>query len=331
MQSNLISIGVFLGVLLVFYILKAVIIVRLKTISEKTKNDIDDFFIDILRSFRLIFGATAAFVIAFIPAGINPFTFTVISVLVIAVATYQVAKSVGVIFTFVIKKTRGFDQSTASAQGLKTIINLFVWIIGALVIMSAIGYNINSIIAGLGIGGIAVAFALQNVLGDVFSSFAIYFDRPFNVGDYILVGDIEGTVEKIGMKSTRIRSLRGEEIVMSNRLLTDVTVQNFGRLERRRVLTTLGLAYETPNAQLEKIPDAIQKIIESIDQAEFERIYFKTFGDSALVYELTYHVNSSDFNTFTKIKHEINLQIKAWLEKQNITIAYPTQQIYISK
>ena len=133
------------------------------------------------------------------------------------------------------------------------------------------------------------------------------------------------------MKSTRIRSLRGEEIVMSNRALTDVTVQNFGRLERRRVLMTLGFAYETPNSRLEKVPEAMQTIIKSVEQTEFERVYFKAFGDSALQYELSYYVNSSDFKTFTSIKHKINLEIKAWLEKQDISLAYPTQHIYLSK
>lgn len=331
LESRFISILIFFGVLLAFYIFKAIIIGRLRKLSDRTKNDVDDFVIDLLKTPRLVFGLTVALIAAIGASGANPFSFTGVTVLTIAVATYQVARSVGVVFDFSVRKASDGKRPAASVQGLKTIVDIVIWIVGGLTVMSALGFNITSIIAGLGIGGIAVALALQNLLGDIFSSFSIYFDKPFTVGDYIVVGDNEGAVERIGMKTTRIRSLRGEEIVMSNRMLTERTVQNFGRLERRRVLELLGLEYGTSNAKLEKLPAQLEKIVESQEKAEFERVYFKSFGDSALLYEFSYYVNSSDFEEFTETRHRINMDIKALFEKQGLSMAFPTQTVHLAK
>jgi len=331
LTTNSTPIAVFLVVLLAFYTLKAVIIGRLRTISEKTKNDFDDFFVEALKTLRFVFGATVALLVAVLVSGINPFESIGFAVLVVAVVTFQVTRSIGVIFNYLVKKISKEERTNASVQGLKTIINVFIWIIGALTIVSVLGYNINSLIAGLGIGGIAVALAVQNVLSDVFSSFAIFFDRPFAVGDYILVDDKEGTVVAIGMKSTRIQSLRGEEIVMSNRNLTDAVVQNFGKLERRRVVQDLGFEYGTTNDQLSSLPNALEEIVNSESKAEFERAFFNDFGNSALEIKLTYYVNSPDYDEFTQIKHRLNLAIKARIEKEGASLAFPTQTLHVIK
>jgi len=198
-------------------------------------------------------------------------------------------------------------------------------------IMATLGYNVSSIVAGLGVGGIAIALALQNILSDLFSSFSIYFDKPFAVGDYIITGDQEGEVEKIGLKTTRIRSLRGEEIIVSNRELTNGIIQNFGTLKRRRVLDNLTLTYETSNKKLNKLPEALQKIIDNVQDASFDRIHFKSFGSSALEFELVYYIESNDYLDFVRIQHEVNMDMKTWFEKQKINFAYPTQTVYHQK
>ncbi|MCH8049714.1 mechanosensitive ion channel [Patescibacteria group bacterium] len=328
LDQNIVPIGVFFASLLAFYIIRGVLIQRLVKLAKRTKNDLDDLAVDILRTIRLPFAIVASLVLTFWAAGFNLAESLTVSVIFAAVVTYQFARAVGVLFHYAVKKFGGEEAESKNVQGFKTIINILIWIGGALFIMTILGYNVTSIVAGLGIGGIAVALAAQNILADVFSSFSIYFDRPFSVGDYIVVGDHDGTVEKIGLKTTRIRSLRGEEVIISNRELTEGVVENFGRLERRRVLMVLGLEYETPNEKLKKIPSGVKKIIESVKNVDFERIYFKDFGESTLDFELTYYVNSSEFNEFVAARHEVNLRLKDWLEKEGISLAYPTRMVY---
>jgi len=326
-SGNMLGIGVFVGVLLVFYVFKIAGLAYLKRLAERTVVDIDDFVIDILKTFKLFFAVVVSFVAALLVQGYDVFENRFFAVLILAVLTHQVVSTVGVIFEYSVKKFGVGDAR--SVYGLKTVIEIFVWSIGILSVMTVLGFNISSIIAGLGIGGLAIALAVQNVLEDIFSSFAIYFDRPFAVGDYISIGDDGGVVERIGMKSTRIRSLRGEEIVMSNKVLTDKNILNFGRLKRRRVLTSLGFVYSTPNEKLEKIADQMKIIVKSQEGTDFERVYFKEFGDSGLIYEMSYYVNTSVFNDFARVKNAINLDMKKWFESEGIEFAYPTQTVFV--
>jgi len=198
-------------------------------------------------------------------------------------------------------------------------------------VLSNLGVNITSLVAGLGIGGLAIALALQSVLSDLFSSFSIYFDKPFQVGDYIIVGKHSGTVEKIGIKSTRIRASQGEEIVISNQELTSARVQNFKKLKERRNTTSIGVTYETSTDKLKKIPDIIKYIIEEEKNARFDRVYFTTFADSALVFDLVYYVKSDAYSVYLETQQNINFKIKEAFEKEGIDMAYPTQTIYLTK
>lgn len=317
--------------IVIFYVIKAILIHRLEKISQRTKNDFDDLVVDILKTIRLSFAVVISLMIALAVAGYDfihsPWTVIIFTFVV----TYQVARAVGVIFHFVVAKANGGKTEPANVSGLKTIINIAVWVSGLLFVLTSLGFNVNSIIAGLGIGGIAVALALQNILSDVFSSFSIYFDKPFEVGDYIIVGDKEGTVERIGMKTTRIRSMRGEELIMSNRDLTNAVVQNFGTLEKRRVVDVIGFGYCTSKEQLEKMPVDLEKIINAIDGIDFERIYFKDFGDSALEHELSYYIDNEKFDHFSTAIHQVNLKLKEYFEKEKLNIAYPTRTVIVQK
>ena len=178
---------------------------------------------------------------------------------------------------------------------LGTIIKVILWVAAGALVLDNMGYKITSLIAGLGIGGVAVALALQNILGDLFSSFAIYFDKPFKIGDFIVVGEYMGTVKKIGIKTTRIQALQGEEIVIPNNELTNAKVQNFGVMEKRRIVFSLGLNYNTPFDRLKKVPNFIKEIIENQKGAEINRVHFKSFGDFSLIYEIVYYVNSHTY------------------------------------
>ena len=197
--------------------------------------------------------------------------------------------------------------------------------------LSNLGINVTSLVAGLGVGGIAIAFALQNILNDLFSSFAIYFDKPFVVGDFIKIGEHAGTVEKVGIKTTRIRSTTGEELIISNRELTSARVQNFKRLNERRSIFTIGVVYETTAEKLRRIPSIIQTIIESQSLNRFDRVHFKTFGDFSLNFEVSYYVQTTDYKKFMDTQEIVNLKIVEAFEKEGISMAYPTQTIYLEK
>jgi small-conductance mechanosensitive channel len=198
-------------------------------------------------------------------------------------------------------------------------------------VISNLGVDITSLIAGIGIGGIAIALALQNILSDLFSSFSIYFDKPFKVGDFIVVGEHMGSVEKIGIKTTRVRSPQGEEIVIANQELTTARVQNFRRLERRRNLVTLGVTYETPLAKLKKVTGIIEDIINKQKDATFDRVHFQSFGDFSLNYQIVYYVESEEYGVFMDVQQAINFAIMEAFEKEGIEFAYPTQTLYLSK
>ncbi|MCX7765301.1 MAG: mechanosensitive ion channel family protein, partial [Candidatus Sumerlaeia bacterium] len=184
---------------------------------------------------------------------------------------------------------------------------------------------------GLGIGGVAVALAAQAILGDLFSYFAILFDRPFEVGDFIIIGDLSGTVEYIGLKTTRIRSINGEQVVIANTDLTNSRIRNYKRMERRRVVFRIGVRYETNLEQLKEIPVLIKNIISQIPEATFDRAHFFSYGDFSLVFEIVYFVNDRDYYKYMDIQQQINLKIKEEFARRQIKFAYPTQTVYLSR
>ena len=189
----------------------------------------------------------------------------------------------------------------------------------------------NSLIASLGIGGIAVALAVQNTLGDLFASLSIALDKPFKIGDRIEIGEITGTVERIGLKTTRIRSINGEEIVFSNSDLLNSRINNFQSMERRRVQFSFGIANETPYGKIKEIPSFIQKIIDSQDQATFDRANFTEIGDFSLIFEVVYFVEGQEIKLFKNIQQSINLSIIQKFEEEDISMPYPTQTVLMKK
>jgi small-conductance mechanosensitive channel len=204
-------------------------------------------------------------------------------------------------------------------------------VLGLVFLLDNLGFEISAVIAGLGIGGIAIALAAQAILGDLFSYFVIFFDRPFEIGDFIVIGDKKGNVEYIGIKTTRLRSLSGEQLVFSNTDLTNSRIQNFRRMERRRVVFKLGVVYETPGNQLAEIPVIVKEIIDEQPDVTFDRGHFASYGDFSLNFEFVYYVMSSDYNKYMDTQQAINLKIYQEFEKRGIVFAYPTQTLYLNK
>jgi len=217
--------------------------------------------------------------------------------------------------------------TTAAAFGFFG--RLLLWTAVVLLALDNLGVDITTLVAGLGVGGIAVALAVQNILGDLFASFSIVSDKPFAIGDFIIVGDFLGKVEHVGLKTTRVRSLSGEQIIFSNSDLLQSRIRNYQRMAQRRVVFTLGVTYETPYEELAAIPDIVREVIEGQAQARFERAHFKSYGDFSLVFEAVYFVATPDYNAYMDTQQAINLEIYRRFKERGIEFAYPTRTVYV--
>ena len=217
------------------------------------------------------------------------------------------------------------------SDGIITIIKSIAWVISFLTILSNLGVNVNTFITGLGIGGVAVAFAAQSIIADLFNYFVIVFDKPFLKGDFIQIDQDAGTVEYIGIKSTRIKRNSGEQLLISNTNLLASRIQNYRILEKRRRYMIIGVEYSTPLEKLKVIPDLVKSIIESTNNTEFYSARFLEFADSSLNFEVIYHVTIPDYAGFVKVVEEVNYKIVDEFNKLGVGFAFPSRTLYISK
>jgi len=329
-----IAVIAFIVLLIVFKLFQTIILKKLEKVAAKTKTDIDDTLIKIVESLKPPFYSFLAFYIALFFLNINPVGQKIINAILIIWLTYQVIQGLQILIDYVLKKRliKGEEGEAKKGMGyLSTLIKITLWALGTLVVLGNLGVDVTSLIAGLGIGGIAIALALQNILGDLFSSLAIYFDKPFEVGDFIIIGQDKGTVEKIGIKTTRIRALNGEELVISNNELTSARIQNFKTIQARRASALLGVTYNTSQTKLKLIPKLIKDAVASAKIAKFDRVHFTEFGDSALIFELVYYVETEDMKKFMDAQQQVNFKIKYAFEKEGIEMAYPTQTVHLAK
>lgn len=223
------------------------------------------------------------------------------------------------------------DPSHKSAFGLLSFAGkVIIWTVILLVILDNFGFDVSALIAGLGVGGIAIALAVQNILGDLFASLSIILDRPFEVGDYVVVGELQGTVERIGIKSTRVRSLSGEQIIVANSDLLSSRIRNYKRLYERRIVFSVGVIYSTPLEKIRSIPTWIKAIVEVQQEARFDRAHFKEFGGSALSFEVVYYVLRSDYRSYMDVQQSINLALFEKFADEKIEFAFPSQTLYVA-
>lgn len=333
-QDYLIALGVVLGGLLVIAFFKKSILSRLKIWTARTETDIDNFAVNALEKFGL---PALNFVILYI--GINYLVLSekteqIIRIAVAVVVTYFVLRLISStasqgLQTYVRSQEEG-EEKVKQLGGIMLILNIIIWIIGLTFLFDNLGYPVGTIIAGLGIGGIAIALAAQNILGDLFNYFVIFFDRPFEIGDAITLDDKSGTVEYIGIKTTRLKALSGEQLILSNSDLTKSRVHNFKRMERRRIEFNIGITYETPLEQVKEVPTIIKSIIQSIEGITLDRTHFMSYGDFSLIFQTVYFVENSDYNLYMDIRQNINLKLFEEFEKRKIQFAYPTQSIFIT-
>ena len=335
-QDYLIAFGVFVVFLLVFKFFEKKVLKKVEKWARKTKTDIDDEIVKIVEKMPHIFYLYFSFYIAIKFLSINTTVSKVIDGILIILLIYWAAKVASDLIEYgfrklAAKKGAKEKEKTTTYFALAFIAKIILWSTGLLLILSNLGVNISALVASLGIGGIAIALALQNVLGDIFSSFSLYFDKPFEIGDFIVLGDHKGTVKKIGLKTTRIQALQGEEIVVSNNELTSARVQNFKKMQKRRIDFGFGVTYDTPPAKLKKIPKMVKEVITKVKLADFDRAHFKKFGDSSLDFEVVYYANTADYNKYMDTQQKINLDIVSAFEKEKIEMAFPTRTIYLNQ
>lgn len=207
------------------------------------------------------------------------------------------------------------------------LLRAFVWAMMLLAILSNMGINITALVASLGVGGIAIALAVQTVLSDVLASLSIGFDKPFEHGDFVVFSDIAGTIEHIGLKTTRIRSLSGEQVVCSNTILLQQTIHNYKRMQQRRIVFKFGINYQTPAEKVRQIGGVVKEIIQQVSKTRFDRAHFLSFDESQLTFEVVYIVLDADYNIYMDIQQEINLQLMERMAEMNIRFAFPIRRI----
>ncbi len=324
-----------IGLILLLKIFKIYVLSYLRKLAKLSKTNLDDAIVDFIDEIDWRIMLMVAIVISSrslsLPELVEIGLGHGLIILLTYLAVRFVAKVVDYFLGVQIQKTISDDKNedTTAVIVLGKIIKASVWLLAILFILSNLGMNITSLIAGLGVGGIAIAFALQNILEDLFSSFTIYFDKPFKKGDFIIVGNDMGTVKHIGIKTTRIQTLEGQELVISNRELTSSRINNYKRMQERRIVFSIGVIYNTSMEKLKEAKETICSVIKGIDSTRLDRVNFKKFGDSSLDFEVVYYLNTNDYNKYMEIQEKINMEIKKSFDKRGIEFAFPTRTVFM--
>lgn len=302
--------------------------------AEKTETDFDDLVSALLKKTSIVLILIfSVYIVTFfldLTQQIREFRKSVIIICVFVQVGFWGG---GFIDYYVSKKLAGVGTKAGSTvthiKSLGFLVKLVLWVVLGILTIDNLGFDPTAIIAGLGVGGIAVALALQNVLGDLIASLSIILDKPFEVGDYVVIDNISGDVEHIGLKTTRIRSLSGEQIVLSNNDLLQSRIKNYKRMNNRRILFSLGVVYETSYDKLRRIPELLKEIIDSEPKARFARAHFNSYGDFALNYDIVYFVRTPSFDDYMDIQQNVNLKIFKRFSEEGIEFAYPTRKIFL--
>lgn len=331
-QDYLISLGIIVFGMLILRIFRNLLLQRLKKWSAKTETKVDDFIIEGVEKFGLPVLNLVLMYYSIQYLELSPKIQKLVDTAIAVVVTYFIARIVlrivnASLESYVRRQENG-EEKIKQLKGIAIVINIVGWMLAAVFLFDNLGYNVTAIVTGLGIGGIAIALAAQTILGDLFNYFVIFFDRPFEVGDFIVVDDKKGTVEYIGLKTTRVNSLTGEQMVFSNSDLTNSRIHNFKRLQRRRIVFSVGVTYQTTPGQLKKIPTIIRGIIEQQSLATFDRSHFSGYGDFSLNFETVYFAETAEYNQHMDIQQNIFLQIFEAFTTEGIEFAYPTQTVY---
>lgn len=329
-----ISLSIIVVSLLAARICQTIVLKRIQQLTQKTNSTLDDFIVGVLRKSVMPFIYILIFYFGLQYLALPSRLDQIIQTAILAVTVYFIIRIISAVISYsfhqFINTNKKDETGRKQVRGILLIIKIILWIIGLIFLIDNLGYDITTIVTGLGIGGIAIALAAQAILGDLFSYLVIFFDKPFETGDFIVIGNQSGIVEYIGIKTTRLRTLNGEQLIVANTDMTNSRVQNFKRMERRRVLFSIGVIYETSAAKLKQIPALVKEIIKETEGVEFDRTHFSGFGDFSLNFEIVYYILSSDYMQYMESRQTVCLALFERFEKEKIEFAYPTQKVLVS-
>src|SRR5450830_161640 len=316
--------------LLAFFAMHAlwqVLLKKLTAMVQKTTSSLDDIFVEVLGSTQKLTLTLFAMLIGMhfleLPtkweSRLDHISFIIIGVQI----AIWLSKGITVWSRLQPTEKDGPVPNPVITSMLSWVFKAVIWSIIFLTILANVGVNITAFVASLGVGGVAVALAVQSILSDLFASLAIGLDKPFVIGDFVVFGDVAGSIERVGLKTTHIRSISGEQIVCSNTELLKNTIHNYKRMSERRVVFSFGITYDTPLATIAQIPDVAKKAIEQSSDTRFDRAHFKEFGANALNFEVVYFITSTDFNLYMDIQQSINLYLMSEFQKMEVKFALP--------
>jgi len=336
LQTWLIAIAISLVCLSGAGALKCIAVKRLQTLAQNHHMPIWEVFLNTLKRTRWLFLLVLSVFIGSLVIDLPDTPRKIINSVTIITFLLQAGLWASRALQVVIEQYRQqqIDKNPASVTTLNMlnfIGKVVLWALILLLVLDNLGINITALVAGLGVGGIAVALAVQTILGDLFASLSIVLDKPFVIGDFLVVDDLLGSVEYVGLKTTRLRSLSGEQLVLSNSDLLKSRIRNFGRMYERRVVFNIGVTYQTPRDKLIQIPGIIREAIEKQDKTRFDRSHFKEYGNFSLNFESVYFVHGPDYNQYMDIHQAVNLYIHEQFEELGIEFAYPTQTVILQQ
>lgn len=331
----LLAIGIAIGTGLLFLLFHRLLVQRLKASTNAKTAFLRDLIVAIVFTTWKPFLVLLAIVISIqtlqLPLKLDQIATRIFILVVLLQVALWVNRGIAIWIGRYLHEKRESDAASATTvMMLGFLARLAVWVVMILMILDNLGVNITALVASLGIVGVAAALAVQNILADLFASLSITLDKPFVIGDFIVMDDVLGTIEHIGLKTTRIRSLSGEQIVVANADLLRSRIRNFKKMYERRVQFSFRVVYTTPVEKLERLPTLIHGLIEQQPKTRFDRTHFKEYGESALIFEVVYFVLDPDFNLYMDIQQNINLAIFRRFQEEGIDFGFPTRTINVT-
>ena len=335
LRAWLVATVAFLISLAVLLLIRRFLTHRLSAFARRTTNVADDIAAEIARRTRVYFLATVAIAIGARFIVLPPRISETLAKAIVLVVLLQAALWATASIAFYIARHIERRRETLEASNIWAIralgvgARVVVWAILFVAVLDNLGFDVTALITGLGVGGIAIALAVQTVLGDFLAAMAIVFDKPFVVGDFIVVDNFAGTVEQIGLKTTRMKSLSGEQVIFGNGELLKSRIRNFKRMQERRNLFTLDVTYATPSEVVARVPVMLREIVEAQEAVRFDRSHFSAYTDSTLRFETVYYVLDPDYTKHMNIQQAIFLAVLERFNREGIEFAFPTRTVVL--
>ena len=325
-EAALITIGTF-----ILYFVFARVLPRL---TRKTDSDFDDFLFKSLSEYTFPIGITLLAYVSLkhfkLPASLDEGV-EIFAVVVFVLLSVRLVNSISARFLRGLARRSGDEDMQMLIASAMPLLRAIVWALGTLICLQRFGVPMTAVFTAIGGAGLGLAFALKEPVGELFAYVMILLDKPFRVGQFINVGSVWATVEKIGVRSTHLRNLRGEVIVMNNTMLTTTELSNFADMAQRRMVYRIGVTYSTNVDLMRAIPELIGSIIAAENHVRFDRCHFVEFASSSLNFEIVYYIETKDYSVALNAQQSINLQIMQSFADRGIQFALPSQTLYLEK